>query len=185
MVNKKGGKKYKRGRKRGPATAGNLVYKDEHEEYAKVIKTLGDRGMEVFCADKQTKIVKVKGAMRKRVWVNVGDLVLIVQDCNVVGFDGMIVHKYTKQEMRKLIKQDEIPKNFETIGQIGGDEEDEDSDVSDIFSDGELDDEEIIDMDENDDNADAFQKGVKEAKLKEEELKKYQDEEGNINPDLI
>ena len=55
------------------------------------------------------------------------------------------------------------------------DEEDEDSDVSDIFSDGELDDEEIIDMDENDDNADAFQKGVKEAKLKEEELKKYQD----------
>lgn len=77
MPNQQGGKNYKKMKH----SSGDLDLKLQEAEadqmYGRVTKILGNLNMNVFCNDNVTRICKVCGAMRKRVWINVGDLVII------------------------------------------------------------------------------------------------------------
>ena len=117
MPNNKGGKKFKKGKKSsGFNDKKQLIKKDpdEAQEYAQVINPKGNGRFELLCCDGgKEDWGTVCGQMRKRVWVNRGDLVLISK------WEGMtddtkcsIIHKYSEDEARNVTKRKRTPPNF-------------------------------------------------------------------------
>lgn len=113
MPPKKGGKKKKRngGGKKGAMTKRTLETKGDSEEYAKVIKMHGDRRLNVLLPDNQQIMAIIPGKFRKRVWMNVEDILLVSKreyQENKVD----ILLKYTPDEIKQLYKLGEIPESF-------------------------------------------------------------------------
>ncbi len=117
MPNKKGGKNFKKGKKNRFADDKKQLIKkdiDELQEYAQVVNAKGNGRFELNCCDGgKTRMGMICGTMRKRVWVNRSDLVLISL------WEGMtddtkcsIIHKYTEDEAKQLKKEGELPENF-------------------------------------------------------------------------
>lgn len=75
---------------------------EEGEIFAIVTEMLGDGRMRVECDDGKTRIGRVIGKLRKRVWIRVGDLVL-VKPWIVEGDKKCdIIHKYTPTQANWL-----------------------------------------------------------------------------------
>ena len=115
MPNKKGGKKFKKGKKQSYNDK-KLIYKNpkEDQEYGKVISTCGNARFQIECFDGKTRLGILAGNMRKRVWVNNDDIVLISRWEFLTDSDKCsIVHKYDSDEVSKLQKEGEFPKNIQ------------------------------------------------------------------------
>lgn len=153
MPNKKGGKNFKKGKKNRFADDKKQLIKkdpDESQEYAQVVNAKGNGRFELTCCDGgKTRMGTICGTMRKRVWVNRSDLVLISL------WEGMtddtkcsIIHKYTEDEAKRLQKEGELPENFK----LNLDEIDESGEEDDYFSgqpsDSSSSSEEEVDIDE-------------------------------------
>ena len=109
----------------------------ETQEYAKIIKCLGDRKVTVILPDKKEVMGIIPGRFRKRVWMSCGDVVLISRrDFQTNKVD--IIHKYYLEEIRFLCAQGEIPIFFLDADNQTEDNEDvmfdsdSDSDTGDI-----------------------------------------------------
>ena len=106
--NTKGGNKAKRGKNQQQST--ELLLKDntEDQQYAKVIKVLGNCRFELLSLDDNIKrIGHMRGKLRKRAWTSVDDIVLI----SLREFQGDkcdIIHKYKNEEVIKLRDMGEI-----------------------------------------------------------------------------
>lgn len=117
----KGGKKKRRGKSDANFVVRELIEKDgPSQEYAQVIKLLGNGRLEAKCFKKNFKnekfvdfssknrICLIRGSMRKRIWIASNDLVLI----SLREFDddkGDVIHKYEENEAKKLMRRGEIP----------------------------------------------------------------------------
>ena len=115
MPNKKGGKKFKKGKKQSYNDK-KLIYKNpkEDQEYGKVIGALGNGRFQIECFDGKTRLGILAGNMRKRVWVNNDDIVLITRWEFLTNSDKCsIIHKYDSDEVSKLQKENEFPKNIQ------------------------------------------------------------------------
>lgn len=77
MPNQQGGKNYKKSKHSSGDAVVRLEEAGPDELYGRVIKILGSLNMNIYCNDNIVRICKVRGAMRKRVWINIGDLVII------------------------------------------------------------------------------------------------------------
>lgn len=127
-----GGKHAARPRK-GARSSGELLYADDAlgEHYARCVATLGSGRftLQLRCGSEVT--AKIKGSLYKRVWVNKGDLVLAVErrlDADAAKPDFVtskfdIVHKYTPDEERLLVRYGELA--WATTGNAHGDDEEE------------------------------------------------------------
>ena len=108
MPKKKGGHKKKRNKGKVSAPTRKITYKDDDQEYAQVEKLLGNRRVQCLCFDGITRICHIRGSMRKRCWVAVGDIVIIsLRDFQDEKAD--IIHKYHTNEIRTLRNKGEIP----------------------------------------------------------------------------
>ena len=93
-----------------------LLYAEDGQQYARVVKRLGDGRFEVLCfGDGQTRLAHMRGKLSKRVYVNQGDLVLVClrafQDTKTD-----ICHKFSSDEKRWLQNVGELPKSEELTG---------------------------------------------------------------------
>lgn len=85
----------------------SILFKDENQEYARVENMCGDRRVKLHCFDGKNRIGKIRGKMRKRCWINPGDIVLYsLRDFNEKTVD--IIHKYNEDEVRKLKQSGEL-----------------------------------------------------------------------------
>lgn len=105
-----GGKNFKRQKKQSNFKEGReLIYREDEQAYARIIKSFGDSRFECECFDSEkTKIGLVRGAFKKRVWMKLGDIVLV----SLRNFDPSkcdIIHKYTPDEAQILKQFGEIP----------------------------------------------------------------------------
>jgi translation initiation factor 1A len=142
MPNKGGKKKGKRNNAATLAPKRALIYKEELEEYAQVSKLLGDRRLMVTLPDKSETLAIIPGRFRKRCWMKVGDVVIVSRREFEVGKMD-IIYKYNDDEIRKLIKDKEIPEYFtDTLASNNSDNEEvdfewdedgEEEDEKDIF----------------------------------------------------
>jgi translation initiation factor 1A len=92
-----GGKKKKRSAKFSVNSKRELLLKEEYQEYGLVENLLGDCRLSVLCSDSTTKICHIRGKFKRRVWINVGDTVLV----SLRDFEsdkGDIIHKYNPEE---------------------------------------------------------------------------------------
>lgn len=59
-------------------------------EYAQVLKMLGNGRLNAFCFDGKQRLCHIRGKLRKKVWINTGDIILIglrdYQDDKVCSF---------------------------------------------------------------------------------------------------
>jgi len=138
MPNFKGGKNFKKGKKKRNdfQEKKQVVKRDpkELQEYAQVVGAKGNGRFELSCCDGGgARLGILRGTMRKRVWVNRSDLVLI---CKWGGMTDdskcSIIHKYSEDEARRLLKEGELPENFK----LNLDESDEEDGVEDDYFSG-------------------------------------------------
>ncbi|KAJ2264216.1 Translation initiation factor 1A [Coemansia sp. RSA 376] len=121
-----GGKSRRRGKNDADPVKRELVFKEEGQEYAVVVKMLGNGRVSAKCFDKETRIAQIRGSMRKKVWINVGDIILVslrdFQD-NIAD----IILKYNPDEARDLKTYGELPEDTKIEdNEAGSDEEDGD-----------------------------------------------------------
>lgn len=124
----KGGKNKRRGKKDGEEKR-ELEFKEDGQEYAQVMRMLGNGRLEAHCFDGVKRLVHIRGKMRKKVWVAPGDIVLVgLRDFQDAKADCIL--KYSPEEARSLKAYGELPDTAK-IGQGGADaaaadEEDDD-----------------------------------------------------------
>ena len=126
-----GGNKRKKGKKQVQEDR-ELAYKGESEEYAQVIKLLGDGRFECNCADGVKRIAHVRGKMRKRIWIANGDIILVsLRDFEPEKCD--VVEKYKEKEVAKLKKAGEIPESMVLPSSSEAEEKEVKDDYGDII----------------------------------------------------
>lgn len=122
MPNNKGGKKYKRN-KNYVQESKNTRFKDENEyqEYAQITKSLGNCRFEVLCFDGKKRMATMCGKMRKRVFVNQNDLVLVsLREWQDSKCD--IIDKYNNHDVQKLKQKKLIPDSIKLEEKSNDDE---------------------------------------------------------------
>jgi translation initiation factor 1A len=129
MPNKKGGKKFKKGKKNTSQFQRKLIIKNEAEgvddqEYAKVLKVSGSGRFRLLCFDGKERMGTICGQMRKRVWVNLNDVVLVSLWTGIQDDKCTIIHKYDMDEAYKMKDMGQFPTGF-TLEE----NEDEDEDL--------------------------------------------------------
>ena len=106
----KGGKGRRRG-KGGEGEKRELVFKEDEQEYAQVLKMLGNGRCDCMCVDGVKRLCHIRGKMRKRVWITTGDIVLVsLRDFQDEKAD--IILKYSADEARALKTYGELPDNL-------------------------------------------------------------------------
>jgi len=110
--NKIGGKKH-RGKKNTIKESKELIIPEKNELIGQVTATKGNGRFDIKCIDGVSRIGILRGTMRKRVWINHLDLVLIEpwtfqNEANKCS----ILHKYEDNEKSKLQKGGHLPKEF-------------------------------------------------------------------------
>ena len=136
--NKKGGNKAKKGSNKRFAEAENqpFVTKDPEggQEYAKVIKSMGGCPpmLNVNCSDDKERIGVITGRLRKKVFCNKEDIVLVnLRDYQDSKCD--IIWKYSDRETKRLVKEGEISSRFAGIRTAGG-SDDKYNDSDSVFN---------------------------------------------------
>lgn len=113
-----------------PEEPRELKFKEDGQQYAKVLRMLGAGRLEAHCFDGRTRQCVIRGSMRRRVWVAVGDIILVtLRDYQPSTAD--VVYKYTIDEARSLVRYGALPAS------ALAESADEPDDIQ--FSDGEVD----------------------------------------------
>jgi len=154
MPNLRGGKAYKKGKK-GPAEQGESISKffkrEADQDYARVIRMLGNRRVVCFCNDGRERVCKIRGALckgPKKKRIDIGDIVLISfrdfedsdTEATTAGNEADptgnvmtlasgrkdiadIIDKFHREHWRQIKKEDDIHKFlFSVADQVGVDE---------------------------------------------------------------
>ena len=176
-----GGNKRKKGKKQVQEDR-ELTYKGESEEYAQVIKILGDGRFECNCADGVKRVAHVRGKMRKRIWIANGDIILVsLRDFEPEKCD--VVEKYKEKEVAKLKKAGEIPDSMVLPSSSEADEEKEEkNDYGDIIFEEQENDkgkkkDDDIDFGNDDDDEDEKKESDEEKDEKKENKDEDEDED--------
>ena len=108
----KGGKTRKKGKNAdAEEIPREIIFKENEQEYAKITKSLGNCRCETIDPNKNTRIGIIRGSMRKKIWIKTDDIVLLsLRDYQNDKAD--IILKYSKDEVRFLQTQNEIPHDF-------------------------------------------------------------------------
>merc|ERR1719221_165526 len=89
-------------------TKRELIFKEDGQEYGQIQRMLGNGRCDVSCFDGVKRMCHIRGKMRKKVWCNQGDIVLVsLRDFQ--DEKGDIIVKYTADEARNLKAYGELP----------------------------------------------------------------------------
>lgn len=106
-----GGKKNKKYRKDSVRKT-ELVFREDEQAYARITRSMGDSRFECNLLETNENVVgHVRGTLKKRMWMKVGDFVLV----SLRNFDKSkcdIIHKYTNDEVYSLKNMGEIPSDI-------------------------------------------------------------------------
>mgnify|MGYP006096473261 CR=1 FL=1 len=110
-----GGKKHKRAKNSNFDFKRPLQERQEGESYARVDKLLGGSRLLCECFDVQNgdfkiteRVGTIRGSMRKRVWINIDDIILI----SLRGYQEDkcdIIWKYNADEIQELKSKKQLP----------------------------------------------------------------------------
>jgi initiation factor 1A len=87
-------------------STGELVFREDDQKYAHIIKPLGDRRFQIVTEDGRVGVGKLRGNMRRRDMVITGMKVLLSERWNDGKFD--ILLKYDDKQTKMLKKYGEL-----------------------------------------------------------------------------
>ncbi|KAI0379130.1 hypothetical protein F5Y04DRAFT_260507 [Hypomontagnella monticulosa] len=106
----KGGKNRRRGKNENDNEKRELTFKEDGQEYAQVVKMLGNGRLEAQCFDGAKRLAHIRGKLRKKVWINNGDIILLsLRDYQ--DEKGDVILKYSADEARSLKAYGELPES--------------------------------------------------------------------------
>jgi translation initiation factor 1A len=115
----KGGKNRKRGKNEAEDEKRELVFKEDGQEYAQVLRMLGNGRCEALCIDGTKRLCHIRGKMHKKVWIASGDIILVgLRDYQDDKAD--VILKYQPDEARLLKAYGELPENVRLNEGIAG-----------------------------------------------------------------
>jgi len=132
MPNNKGGKRYKRNKNQVQENkTTRLKDVNQSQEYAQITKCLGNGRFEVLCFDGKKRMATMCGKMRKRIFVNTHEIVLVsLRDWQDSKCD--IIDKYNASDVQKLRQKNLIPK-FIKLEEKNDDDEIMDDNLGFVF----------------------------------------------------
>lgn len=134
----KGGKNRRRGKNENEGLKRELVFKEDGQEYAQVTKMLGNGRLEAMCFDGVKRLCHIRGKLRKKVWINHSDIILVgLRDYQDAKAD--VILKYSADEARNLKSYGEFPDSIkitDTVEAFVGGDLDDDIEFDDVDSDG-------------------------------------------------
>lgn len=109
--NTHGGKNHKKGKNmKGSFNTNNdrIEFANSNQIYAVVRKKVGGSRLEVECSDGKMRSAVIPGKFFKKIWINVGDVLLC--ELNGIGEDSScyISHKYNNKDISALKTQGKI-----------------------------------------------------------------------------
>lgn len=113
LLANRGGKRAKRQANHSAIRDSTLIMKDEDQEYARVLKVLGNCRFTVSCFDGRERLAILRGKLTYK--QNRKDNLIGQDDYVLVGTRGYeptkcdIILKYTHTQVRELIKRNELP----------------------------------------------------------------------------
>lgn len=138
----KGGKNRRRGKNENETEKRELVFKEDGQEYAQVLKMLGNGRLDAMCFDGTKRLCHIRGKLRKKVWINTGDIILLgLRDYQDNKAD--VILKYTPDEARNLKTYGELPDNVKIETNINS--EDASGDIEFEFQDDSEEEEDDLD----------------------------------------
>lgn len=111
--NIKGGKKHKKTKDADLSTddVKNIIFKEIDQEYAQVTALLGNCRLRLDCIDGKTRMGKIRGAIRKKTWISMNDVVLVsLRDFEDDKCD--VLYAYKPPEVKYLQKLGELPRTI-------------------------------------------------------------------------
>ncbi|KAK1295174.1 hypothetical protein QJS10_CPA16g01252 [Acorus calamus] len=102
-----------------------LVFKEDGQEYAQVLRMLGNGRCEATCIDGVKRLCHIRGKMHKKVWIAAGDIILV----------GLRDYQDDKADViLKLLKAyGELPENTRLNEGIAGGMDEEDDGGADDY----------------------------------------------------
>jgi len=91
----------------------NLVLPGQGHVFGKVVGLSGSGWATVHCTDEVTRKCRVRGKLRRKIWVRLGDLVL-VEPWSFQNERGEILFRYTTSQYDYLISNGYVSKDFLT-----------------------------------------------------------------------
>lgn len=85
----------------------DLIFADDNQQYAVVLKMLGNGRCSVKCANGVTAIGIIRGKMKFRAWVHLDDL-LLVSERDYQGGKVDIIHVYSPEHARIVKEHEQI-----------------------------------------------------------------------------
>ena len=98
--NKIGGSKHKKAKNYVQNTS--IRYKENDEQYGKVVKILGNCRFNVLCSDGLERLSIMRGKFKKRKYINLHDIVLL-EVWDFQDSKASIIDVYTDDNVKKLI----------------------------------------------------------------------------------
>lgn len=107
----KGGKVHRRGKNESVSSEKReLTIREPQQQYAQVVRMLGNGRLEAFCFDGIQRLCHIRGKLRKKVWINQGDFLLVsLRDFQDSKAD--VILKYSADEARTLRNMKELPES--------------------------------------------------------------------------
>lgn len=81
-----------------------LPIAETNQEYARVTAMLGNGRVRAKLVDGEERLCRIRGSMRRREWVHVGDTVLVAFRDELVGDTADVVFKYQPAEVQALVR---------------------------------------------------------------------------------
>jgi initiation factor 1A len=106
-TSQQGGKNRRRGKNENDNEKRELVFKEEGQEYAQVVKMLGNGRLEAQCFDGARRLAHIRGKLRKKVWINQGDIILLsLRDYQ--DEKGDVIMKYSGKSAPSITSLDSL-----------------------------------------------------------------------------
>ena len=95
-----------------------MPYRKNGEMFARVTDIYGQERMGVYCEDGKHRMGRIRGKIKKRVWIRKGDLVIVNPwefETEIKGQKEKceISWRYLKHEVSWLNRRDKIPENLD------------------------------------------------------------------------
>tara|TARA_R110002020_G_scaffold363385_1_gene575681 strand:- start:649 stop:933 length:285 start_codon:yes stop_codon:yes gene_type:complete len=92
-----------------------LPYKPRGELMGVVREVSGGSRLIAFCEDNMTRMVRIGGKLKKKMWTRVGDLVIIKKWQIQEDKKSDLVYRYTKTEKESLRRKGLIPEVLDIL----------------------------------------------------------------------
>ncbi|MEM4311605.1 MAG: translation initiation factor eIF-1A [Nitrososphaerales archaeon] len=89
-----------------------LVLPAQGEVFGRVIKLLGNDYLTVKCSDGKSRLARIRGKLKRRIWIRENDVVLISPWDFKPNERGDVVWRYTLAQIEWLKANGHIPQDF-------------------------------------------------------------------------